>query len=111
MAEHNIQPIKKGDTFTMTFSFWEDKCEGTKLDVSTYSFLLQARNSSGNLIFQWTNTDFVAIDNFTRRVTLSDTVTAAYTAGEFVYELQVTIGTDKYTWMEGYVQVLNQVAS
>lgn len=111
MAEHNIQPIRKGDTFTMTFSFWEDKCAGTKLDVSTYSFLLQAKNSAGVLQFQWTNANFAVIDNYTRKVTLTDTTTAAYTAGEFVYELQVTIGTEKYTWMEGYVQVLNQVAS
>jgi hypothetical protein len=111
MAEHNIQPIKKGDTFTMTFAFWEDKCEGVKIDVSTYSFLLQAKNSSGVLQFQWTNSDFEIIDNYTRRVYLSDSITAGYTAGEFVYELQVTIGADKYTWMEGYVQVLNQVTS
>ena len=111
IGEHNMAPIKKGDTYVITYSFYEDECESTPLDVSTYSFKLQAKNSAGTTIFTWANADFVEIDSHTRKVTLSPVTTAAYTAGEFVYELEVTISSNKYTWMQGYVEVQNQVTS
>ena len=111
IGEHNMAPIKKGDTYVITYSFYEDECEDTPLDVSTYSFKLQAKNSSGTTIFTWTNSDFVEIDSHTRKITLSPATTAGYTAGEFIYELEVTISSNKYTWMQGYVDVQNQVTS
>lgn len=111
IGEHNMAPIKKGDTYVVTYSFYEDECENTPLDVSTYSFKLMAKNSSGSTMFTWTNSDFVVIDDYTRKITLTPTTTAAYTAGEFVYELEVTISSNKYTWMQGYVEVQNQITS
>ena len=111
IGEHNMAPIKKGDTYVVTYSFYEDECENTPLDVSTYSFKLMAKNSSGSTMFTWTNSDFVVIDAYTRKITLTPTTTAAYTAGEFIYELEVTISSNKYTWMQGYVEVQNQITS
>lgn len=111
IGEHNMAPIKKGDTYVVTYSFYEDECENTPLDVSTYSFKLMAKNSSGSTMFTWTNSDFAVIDNYTRKITLTPTTTAAYTAGEFIYELEVTISSNKYTWMQGYVEVQNQITS
>lgn len=111
IGEHNMAPIKKGDTYVVTYSFYEDECENTPLDVSTYSFKLMAKNSSGSTMFTWTNSDFTVIDNYTRKITLTPTTTAAYTAGEFIYELEVTISSNKYTWMQGYVEVQNQITS
>ena len=111
IGEHNMAPIKKGDTYVITYSFYEDECETTPLDVSTYSFKLQAKNSAGTVMIQWLNADFVQIDNNTRKVTLTPATTAGYTAGEFVYELEVTISSNKYTWMQGYVEVQNQAIS
>ena len=111
IGEHNMAPIKKGDTYVITYSFYEDECESTPLDVSTYSFKLQAKNSAGTTMIQWLDADFVQINNYTRKVTLSPATTAGYTAGEFVYELEVTISSNKYTWMQGYVEVQNQVTS
>ena len=92
-------------------SFYEDECETDPLDVSTYSFKLQAKNTSGTVMIEWLNADFVQIDSHTRKVTLTPVTTATYTAGEYTYELEVTISTNKYTWMQGYVEVQNQVTS
>lgn len=111
IGEHNMAPIKKGDTYVITYAFYEDECEDTPLDVSTYSFKLQAKNSAGTTMIQWLNADFAVINNYTRKVTLSPATTAGYTAGEFVYELEVTISSNKYTWMQGYIEVQNQVTS
>lgn len=111
IGELNMKPIKKGDTYVVSYSFYEDECEDTPLDVSTYSFKLQAKDTSGNVMISWTNSDFVQISTNTRKITLTPTTTAGYTAGEYTYELEVTISTNKYTWMQGYVEVQNQVTS
>jgi len=111
IGELNMKPIKKGDTYVITYSFYEDECEETPLNVSTYSFKLQAKNTSGTVMIEWLNADFVAIDNYTRRVNLTPVQTAAYTAGEYSYELQVTISSNQYTWMQGYVEVQTQITS
>jgi len=111
IGELNMKPIKKGDTYVITYSFYEDECEETPLNVSTYSFKLQAKNTSGTVMIEWLNADFVAIDNYTRRVSLTPVQTAAYTAGEYSYELQVTISSNQYTWMQGYVEVQTQITS
>lgn len=110
-SEHNMLPIKQGDTYVVTYQFYSDQCESTPLDVSTYSFKLMAKNSAGSTIFTWNNADFVQIDAYTRRVTLSAATTAGYTAGEFPYELQVTISGAVYTWVNGYVEILTQITS
>lgn len=111
IGELNMKPIKKGDTYVVSYSFYEDECEETPIDVSTYSFKLQAKNTSGTVMIEWLNSTFVAMDSNTRKVTLSPSQTAAYTAGEYTYELEVTISSNKYTWMQGYVEVQNQVTS
>ena len=111
IGELNMKPIKKGDTYVITYSFYEDECEDTPLDVSTYSFKLQAKNSSGTVMIEWLDAIFVQIDNHTRKVSLTPVQTATYTAGEYTYELEVTISTNKYTWMQGFVEVQNQVTS
>lgn len=109
IGEHNMAPIKKGDTYVVTYSFYEDECENTPLDVSTYSFKLMAKKSDGTTVFTWTNSDFASVNNYTRKVTLTPGITYNYEAGEFVYELQVVISNNSYTWMQGYVEVQNEV--
>jgi len=111
IGELNMKPIKKGDTYVITYSFYNDECETDPLNVSTYSFKLQAKNTAGTVMIEWLNADFVAINNYTRKVSLTPIQTAAYTAGEYVYELEVTVSSNKYTWMQGYVEVQNQVTS
>ena len=111
IGELNMKPIKKGDTYVISYSFYEDQCEETPIDVSTYSFKLQAKNTSGTVMIEWLNADFVQINNYTRKVTLTPTTTAGYTAGEYNYELDVTISSNIYTWMQGYVEVQTQVTS
>ena len=57
IGELNMKPIKKGDTYVITYSFYNDECETDPLDVSTYSFKLQAKDtaatwlSSGSMLY------------------------------------------------------------
>jgi hypothetical protein len=111
VSEHNIRPIRRGDTFIFPLEFYEDECEEIGIDVSTYVFKLQAKNAAGATIFTWNNSDFVSVATNKRTVTLSAVTTATYTAGEFIYDLQVTIGSGVYTWMQGYINVEEQITS
>lgn len=110
-AEHNLKPMRKGDTYVLPLEFYQDACEETPIDVSTYSFKLQAKNSSGSTIFTWNNADFVQVATNKRTVTVSAVTTATYPVGEYAYDLQVTIGTGVYTWMAGYIQIIDQITS
>lgn len=111
MSEFNLKPIKKGDTYEMSLSFFEDDCETIPIDVSTYVFKLQAKNTSGTVVIEWLDAAFVYVNDYTRKVTLSPATTYGYTAGEYPYDLQVTIGANSYTYLNGFVQVITQVTS
>jgi len=111
ISEFNLPSIKQGDTYTFSLSFWQDECETTAIDVSTYVFKLMAKNSAGATQFTWNNADFVAGDPNVRTVTISAATTAGYSTGEFSYELQVTTASATYTWMQGYVLVSTQITS
>ena len=109
--EFNLMPIRQGDTYILPLSFWEDECETQSIDVSGYSFKLMAKNAAGVTQFTWNNSDFVSVSANARTVTLSAVTTAGYTVGEYSYDLQVTIPTGVYTWMQGFVQVQSQITS
>jgi hypothetical protein len=111
IGETNLKPIKKGDTYIIPFEFYADECETTAVNVSTYIFKLMAKNSSGVTQFTWNNADFVSVATNKRTVTLSSVTTATYNVGEFNYELQVDTGSGVYTWMQGYIQVEDQITS
>jgi hypothetical protein len=111
VCEHNIRPIRRGDTFIFPLEIYEDECEETPIDVSTYVFKLQAKNAAGTTIFTWNNSDFVSVATNKRTVTLSAVTTATYAAGEFIYDLQVTTASGTYTWMVGYILVEEQITS
>lgn len=111
IPEYNLAPIKKGDTYSVTFAYYEDECETTPIDVSGYDFTLQAKNSSGTVVLEWLNADFVQTQTYERVVTMSNTETATLTAGEYRYELQADTGTGVYTYMQGYIKITDQIAS
>lgn len=111
IPEHNIKAIRKGDTWSMEFKFYQDECEETPLNVSTYTFKLMAKNSSGTTQFTWNDAIFIQGATNQRTVTLTSVTTATYPVGEFVYDLQVTTPTGTYTWMAGYISVEDQITS
>lgn len=111
MSEHNLKPIKKGDTWSMNLKFYEDECEQNPINVSTWTFKLMAKNSAGVTQFTWNNAIFVEGDTNERQVVLSSTTTATYNVGEFAYELQVTNTDGTFTYMNGYVNVEDQITS
>lgn len=109
IPQHNMNPIKKGDTWSYSLYFYSDADWTTAENVSTYSFKLMAKNAAGVTQFTWTNSDFIqGIDTNIRTVTLSSATTSAYNSGEFVYELQATIGAVVKTYMQGYIRVYDQ---
>ena len=111
IGEHNLRAIKRGDTWVLPLSFWQDQCQEVAIDVSTYTFKLMAKSSSGTTIFTWDNAIFVEGEVNERTVTLTSVTTASYNLGEFNYELQVTTPQGVFTWMQGFVQVVDQITS
>jgi hypothetical protein len=95
----------------MNLKFFSDECETTPINVSAWTFKLMAKNSAGVTQFTWDNADFVVGTTNERSVTLVSVTTATYSVGEFAYDLQVTNPSGTFTYMNGYVQVLDQITS
>ncbi len=111
MSEHNLKTIRRGDTWNMNLTFYSDECETTPIDVSTWTFKLMAKNSAGVTQFTWDNATFVVGATNERSVTLIPAVTVAYPIGEFAYDLQVVNPSGTFTYMYGYIKVIDQITS
>lgn len=111
MSEHNLKQIRKGDTWSMNLKFYADDCETTPTDVSAWTFKIMAKNSAGVTQFTWDNAIFIVGETNERTVTLSSVTTATYAVGEFAYDMQVTNPSGTFTYMNGYVQVIDQITS
>ena len=112
MGEHNLKAIRRGDTWSMQLDFYEEPCETTPINVSTWVFKLMAKNTAGVTQWTWDNTVFAAGATTNQRiVTLSAVTTATYSVGEFAYDLQVTKGAIVDTYMTGFVVVEDQITS
>ena len=109
MSEHNLKAIRRGDTWNMNLKFYSDECETTPINVSAWTFKLMAKNSAGVTQFTWDNAIFVVGDTNERSVSLSSVTTATYVVGEFAYDLQVTNPSGTFTYMNGYVKVIDQI--
>jgi YD repeat-containing protein len=96
----------------MDLSFYEEPCETTPINVSTWTFKLMAKNAAGVTQWTWNNADFVAGATTNQRiVTLTAVTTATYVVGEYAYDLQVTKADGVYTYMTGFVIVEDQITS
>ena len=109
--EYNLAPIKIGDTYVVKFAFYSDECEEVPIDVSGYEFGLQARNTSGSTILNWGDATFVQTETWERTVTLTNVYTELLTAGEFRYELQATTPEGVFTYMQGFIKIVDQITS
>jgi hypothetical protein len=96
----------------MDLSFYEEPCETTPINVSTWTFKLMAKNSAGVTQWTWDNATFASGATTNQRiVTLSAVTTATYIVGEYAYDLQVTKADGVYTYMTGFVIVEDQITS
>ena len=108
----NLKPIRRGDTWGMTLKFYQDANKETPIDVSSFTFKLMAKNSSGATQFTWNNVDFALQTNTNeRRINLTSVTTASYNLGEFSYDLQIQTVSGTYTYMVGYIQVQEQITA
>lgn len=106
IPEHNLRPIKKGDTWVWDIEWYTNSCYSTPRDISAWSFSLVAKNASGVIQFTWNDALFVqGTENNKRTVTLSAVTTSGYNAGDFTYELKVTKPEGVFTEMKGFVNV------
>ena len=112
MGEHNLKTIRRGDTWSMQLDFYEEPCETTPIDVSSWTFKLMAKNAAGVTQWTWDNATFAAGSATNQRiVTLTAVTTATYSVGEYAYDLQVTKPSSVETYMTGYVKVEDQITS
>ena len=96
----------------MDLSFYEEPCETTPINVSSWTFKLMAKNAAGVTQWTWDNATFAAGTSTNQRiVTLSAVTTATYAVGEYAYDLQVTKADGVYTYMTGFVIVEDQITS
>lgn len=103
----NLKEIKKGSTYSFSIEPFEGECEDTPMDISDLTFVMTAKYSDGTTAFTKTDTDFVAATNYKRVVTFSKTETAALTAGEVYYQLDVTYpDTTAVEWWDGYINIV-----
>jgi hypothetical protein len=108
IPEHNLKPIKRGNTWVWELEFFTDSCFSVAKDVSAWTFTLVAKNASGVTQFTWNNATFVqGLDTNKRTVTLSPATTTGYTAGDFTYELSVVKPEGTFTEMMGFVNVFS----
>lgn len=106
IPEHNLRPIKKGDTWVWDLEWYTNSCYSTPRDISAWVFSLVAKNASGVVQFTWNDALFVqGTENNKRTVTLSAVTTSGYNAGDFTYELKVTKPEGTFTEMKGFVNV------
>lgn len=103
----NLKDIIKGDTYTFSIELFQDEAETEAVDISDYTFTMLAKNASGTTAFSFDNTGFVQTTDFKRTITLSKTATAALTAGELSYQIDVTYpDTTAEEWARGFINVL-----
>lgn len=103
----NLKEIKKGATYTFSIESFENECEDVPINISTLSFAMTAKYGDGTTAFTKNDAGFVAVTDYKRTVTLSKTDTAALTAGELYYQIDVTYpDTTSVEWMDGYINVV-----
>ena len=102
----NLMPIKKGASWSFKIQQFQYADETGEVDLSTTQFVFTALYANGTQAFLKVNSDFV-VDGLGRVVTLSKTETAALTAGELYYQIDVTYpNTTSEEWSDGYIAVL-----
>jgi hypothetical protein len=102
----NLKDIRKADTYSFSIEAYSDETETTEVDISAYSFAMTATYANGSAAFTKNNAAFVQTTAYKRTLTISKTDTAALTAGEVYYQIDVTYpdGTAEQ-WMEGYINI------
>lgn len=102
----NLEKIKKGNTWTWELKFWQDSAKTIPLDVSGHTFNFTAVNAAGATILTLNNAAFAIQGTNHRKVTLSNSTTAAYVVQELKYQLDVTLPSGVVEeWMAGYVNI------
>lgn len=101
---------RKGDTFELEFVF--NDADGNAIDISTYSWKMDVKEtdtSAGDII---ADTDFTYSGNAGGTLTITATAAtmAAIDGGLYVYDLQSTDGSTVKTWVYGVFKINEDVS-
>lgn len=102
IIEENIH-AEAGADFTRRFKFLDT--DGTALDLTGYSLLMQVRDVERTLILEWVNADFDLLGTGAYEIAKTG-VEMDVEPGEYSYELQVTYPLEEtFTWVFGNFQI------
>lgn len=101
-----MKPIDKGATWVWEMKFWQDQAKTIPMDVSGHSFAWVVTSSTGATVITKADVDFVEMATNHRKLTLSNTDTAGYTAGIHSFELNVTLpDATVEVWRQGFITI------
>jgi hypothetical protein len=110
VAADNPIVARRGDTFLMPFE-WETYPSGFTLIGSTVKFTIKPERPNTAAVLTLTNGSGVTINTAYKLTVLATPAQMQFTAGRYVYDLQVTDATGKVTTYAYGLFTLNPDAS
>lgn len=107
-AQRQAAPIRRGDTYSHTFSFVD--AAGTPIDKSTSTFLAQIRPTPDGTVTETFAVTVGGTGSNVVTVALTAEETAMLTPGVYVWDLQETAGGVTVTRLAGKVTVTADVS-
>lgn len=99
--------IYQGDDWRLPIRGFLDSTRAEKFDLSDQTYAMTIRDSVGGSVLEQPTA--VAADGDQWDLVLTDTETAALTPGTYVYDVELTAGTEQVTLMAGPIVVEGQV--
>jgi len=107
MAKIMDLTMVRGDTLAFDVRF-----EGLDTDLSSAAFTCKTKGTSSSSIFSKTlNSGISKVSTGVYRVRVAPADTANVAAGEYVYDLQVGLGSDIYTIILGNLKILQDATN
>jgi len=101
---------RKGDTFTRTFTFTDST--GAAINLAAKTIVLTVVNTAGSTVLTFSGSDIDATNAATGVIIIAKTAAnMAVTAGEYRYDLQMTEGAVKTTYLHGAFIVDTDITS
>ena len=104
-AEYNTG-ILRGDTFSEAFSF---QAGGQVLDLTGAGARIQIRSRAGAVLGQYEIGAGLAVASGTLTWTIAGAETAGFKAGQYQYDIEITIGGTVRTYLAGSFTVQKDI--
>ena len=98
--------VVRGDTFTEEFAFMLD---GVAYDLTGSTPLLQLRARDGSLVAQFAAGSGLGISGNLLTWSISSLVTSGYEPGSYLFDLEISISSQKRTYVSGAFRVVKDI--